>query len=303
MWDDEVDVVCCGSGFGALAAAIAAADAGLDVHIARPGIPSDPQSVAPGPEAPWLGAGIEDSETREYFEALSADLERRADAEYDAEPMVRAVSEWTPVSGRGRIAPFYGARLQDWAQCCLTSPYGVLYTRLTDRGMTPMKARSGEEIQVKVLGVLEADGAAGTASVLGDWLSAQVLDRQIPTSDNSTLQRIVFEEGEVLGVVIDTADGPLALRARHGVAVSTELGGAGSGSAAGQLIEPGKPLQVGLVGYNASRFGRVELLEFDRDEARSDYCSSGRVHDSLRDSGRSRARRSGEMHRYPPFSQ
>lgn len=287
MWDDEVDVVCCGSGLGAWAAAIAAADAGLDVHIVRPGAP---RSVAPGAETPWLGVGVEDPETREYFDALVSDLEPLADAECDTALMVRAVSEWTPVSGRGRIAPFYGARLQDWAQRCLTSPYGVLYTRLADRGTTSMTSGTGEEIQVKMLGALEAEPAAGTTAVLGDWLSAQLHDRQIPTVDNATLQRLVFEEGEVLGAVVDTADGPLALRARHGVAVSTEPHGA-STSPAAQLIEPGKLVQVGLVGYSASRFGRVELLEVERGGAGSGYCSSGVVHDSKRESYRSRARR------------
>ncbi|MGV0814166.1 FAD-binding protein [Mycolicibacterium boenickei] len=288
MWDDEVDVVCCGSGLGALAVAIAAADADLDVHIA-PGDRRDPHTVLSGSETPWLGAGIEDPETRDYLDALSADLSSPADAGYDTDLMVRSVSEWTPVSGRGRIAPFYGARLQEWAQQCLTSPYGVLYTRLADRGTTSMKTGTGEEIQVKVLGTLETDSETGAASVLGDWLSAQALDKQIHTLDNSTLQRIVFEEGEILGVVLDTADGPRALRARHGVALSTEPRGAGS--AAGRLIEPGKPLQVGLVGYSASRFGRVELLAYERDTGRSDYCRSGGVHESPRESYRSRARR------------
>ncbi|NKZ11315.1 FAD-binding protein [Mycolicibacterium septicum DSM 44393] len=289
MWDDEVDVVCCGSGFGALAAAVAAADAGLDVHIVRPAAASNPQSVTPGAEAPWLGAGIQDPETRDYLDELSADVKPVDDAEYDTALTVRAVTDWTPVTGRGRIAPFYGARLQDWAQSCLTSPYGVLYTRLADRGTTSMKTRTGEEIQVKVLGTLEAQSESGAASMVGDWLSAQALDRQIHTLDNSTLRRIVFEEGEVLGAVFDTAEGPLALRARHGVALSTEprVGG----SAPGQLIEPGKPLQVGLVGYSASRFGRVELLAHEPDTGRSDYCRSGGVHDSPRESYRSRARR------------
>ncbi|CRZ15386.1 FAD-binding protein [Mycolicibacterium neworleansense] len=291
MWDDEVDVVCCGSGPGALAAAVAAADAGLDVHIVRPGIANDPQAVASDLQTPRLGTGIEDPETRDYFDALSADLEPVGAAEYHSDLTVRPVSAWTPVSGRGRIAPFYGARLQEWAQQCLTSPYGVLYTRLADRGTTSMKTRTGEEIQVKVLGTLEADGAAGTVPVLGDWLSAQVQDRQIHTLDNGTLQRIVFEEGEVLGVVLDTPDGPLGLRARHGVALSTEPRDAGSASPAGQLIEPGTPVQVGLVGYSASRFGRVELLVHDPDAARSSYCRSGGVHDSPRESYRSRARR------------
>lgn len=291
MWDDEVDVVCYGSGVGALAAAVAAADAGLDVQIVRPGVAGSPQPVTPSPEAPWLGVGIEDPETRDYLDELAADLPPVEDAEYDTAPSVRPVSDWTPVSGRGRIAPFYGARLQEWAQRCLTSPYGVLYTRLADRGTTSMKTRAGEEIQVKVLGTVDAESESGAAAVLADWLSAQVHDRQIQTLDGGTLRRVVFEEDEVVGAVFDTADGPLALRARHGVAISTEPRAAGAASVAGQLIEPGKPLQVGLVGYSASRFGQVELLDFEPDTGRSDYCRSGGVHDSPRESYRSRARR------------
>ncbi|BBX93682.1 FAD-binding protein [Mycolicibacterium boenickei] len=291
MWDDEVDVVCCGSGFGALAAAVAAADAGLDVHLITPGTAGRTQSVTSGVETPWLGAGIEDPETRDYLDALSADLQPVDDADYDSALTVRPVSDWTPVSGRGRIAPFYGARLQDWAQDCLTSPYGVLYTRLADRGTTSMKTRAGEEIQVKVLGTMNVESEAGAVSALGDWLSAQALDKQIHTLDRGTLQRIVFEEGEVLGAVIDTADGPLALRARHGVALSTEPRGGAPAAPDGQVIEPGKPLQIGLVGYSASRFGRVELLDHQPDSGRSDYCRAGGAHDSPRESYRSRARR------------
>ncbi len=64
MWDEEVDVVCCGSGFGALAAAVAAADAGLDVYIAGQGSATT-ASGTPGPEAPWLGSGIADPDTRD----------------------------------------------------------------------------------------------------------------------------------------------------------------------------------------------------------------------------------------------
>lgn len=291
MWDDEVDVVCCGSGFGALAAAVAAADAGLDVQMITPGTAGSAQPGTSDGGTPWLGAGIVDTETREYLDALSADLPPVDDADYDSVLTVRPVSDWTPVSGRGRIAPFYGARLLDWARHCLTSPYGVLYTRLADRGTTSMKTRAGEEIQVKVLGTLNVESESGAVSALGDWLSAQALGKQIHTLDNAALRRIVFEEGEVVGAVIDTADGPLALRARHGVALSTEPRAAAPAAADGPLIEPGTPLQVALVGYSASRFGRVELLDHQPDTGRSDYCRSGGVHDSPRDSYRSRARR------------
>ncbi|MBU9764259.1 FAD-binding protein [Mycobacterium sp. TNTM28] len=297
MWDDEVDVVCCGSGFGAMAVAVAAAAAGLDVHIAG----SAPTGGTQPHPASWLGAGISDPETRDYFDALSADLLPGAEIECDAELAARVVSDGPPRSRRGRIAPFFGARLGQWAQTCLSSPYGVLYTRLADRGTTSMTTRTGEEIAVALLGALETDGPA-TSATLGQWLSTQVAEHQIPVSDSGTLQRLVFEEGQVIGAVIDTADGPLALRARHGVAVSTEPRGSAPVSTDGQLISD-QPVQVGLVGYNASRFGRVELLQVEADGAQPEYCSSGGRPDSRRESGRSPTRRGREMHRHPPFGQ
>ena len=56
-WDDEVDVLCTGSGVGGLATAIAAVDAGVDVFVADS-----------------LGLDVGDDETNQYFDELSQDL-------------------------------------------------------------------------------------------------------------------------------------------------------------------------------------------------------------------------------------
>ncbi|MDV3126590.1 hypothetical protein M1247_16830 [Mycobacterium sp. 21AC1] len=298
VWDDEVDVVCYGSGFGGLASAIVAVDAGLEVFVARSG--SEP-GAAPGSGAPWLGSGVEDQETLDYFAALSGDVELVAGGSSDADLAVRVVSDPVPAGPRARIEPFYGARLRDWAAQCLVSPYGVLYTRILDRDTTPMKTRSGEEIQVKVVGAVEP--GTNAASAVNEWLLTQTRERDIEISDGCALQRIVFEEGEVLGAVIDTADGPLALRARHGVAITTDSHQIGTTDMTLPVSDPGQPLQVCLVGHSASRFARVELLTTETAAVapRSAYCRSNRVHDGLREAGRSHARRCRKMHRYPPL--
>ena len=84
-------------------------------------------------------------------------------------------------------------------------------------------------------------------------------DRGIEVHHATSLQRIVFEEGDVVGAVFATPDGPLAVRARHGVTVAS--GGPQAAMAAGQpLPVDGATLRVGLVGQTASRFGRLELL-------------------------------------------
>ncbi|MGV0741840.1 FAD-binding protein [Mycolicibacterium sp. XJ870] len=288
MWDDEVDVICCGAGFGALAGAIAADDAGLDVFVAR-----DSGPAPAGPAAARMGPGIEDLQTRDYFDALSADLGPLSPDTHDAGMPIRVLGESTPAKRGVPIETFYGARLRDWTAGCLASPYGMLYTRLADRGATPMKTCSGEEIEVNVLGELEPENGVSAASAVNEWLAAQIRERDIHISAGSTLERIVFEEGQVVGAVITTAEGPFALRARHGVAVSTGNQDAVPDAAGHRFAEQGQPLQVCLVGHSASRFVRVELVAIEgKPESRSQYCQSNRVREGLRESSRSHSRRS-----------
>ena len=256
VWDDEFDVVCCGYGFGSLACAIVAADADLDVLIAQPGVEIREKS-----DDPLLGSGIRDPETRKYFDALSDDV--GSSQLVHADLTVRPVAGLAPAKPGTPVEPFYGARLRDWTAQCLQSPYGVLYTRLIGRGTTAMKTHSGEEIEVKIVGSLASDPGSGVGSTLDEWLIAQSRDRDIPTYENSVLQRIVFEEDEIVGVVIATPDGPRAVRARHGIAVATVNQQIVATGGAPPVVDPGQAIQVALVGHNASRFARVELLATD----------------------------------------
>ncbi|MHC9293117.1 FAD-binding protein [Mycobacterium sp. LTG2003] len=294
MWDDEFDVVCCGTGFGALATAITAMDAGLEVFVARAG-----QQDATTPSR-WLGERIEDPETRDYFDGLTQDLGPREAAAVEADVSIRAMSDLSPAELSGPVPPFYGARLRDWASRCLLSPYGVLYTRLLDRGTTPMRTPAGAEIDVKVIGAIQPDHGISASSAVNEWLLSQTRERGVQISDGISLERIVFEEGEIVGAVLTTADGPLALRARHGIAIAMpSRHGAGAAHA---LPEHRHSLQVALVGHSASRFGRVELLATDSPKpSRSGYCRINRLHDGLHEAGRSHARGSREVHGYPPL--
>jgi hypothetical protein len=290
MWDDEFDVVCCGSGSGVLACAIAAADAELDVLLAQPRAESRHDA-----DAPLLGPGIEDPETREYLDALSADVGSLPTGPNDVELTVRSVRAPAPPRPGSPIAPFYGARLRDWAVQCLLSPYGVLYTRLTDRETKVMQTATGEDIEVKVIGSVPSGDAA--VSALDEWLTAQTRDRDIATYENSALERIVFEEDEIVGVVLDTPEGSRAIRVRHGIAIAGRLNGPARGAL--PVGTPDGKLEVGLVGHSASRFARVELLATDlsAESSRSEYCSSG----PARDGGRSHVRHWRKADRNPPL--
>ena len=76
------------------------------------------------------------------------------------------------------------------------------------------------------------------------------------------MQRIVFEDGQVVGAVIATPDGPYAIRARHGVSLAP--GGTRVNAAMPhELLARDATVRLCLVSRTASRFGRLELVTTD----------------------------------------
>lgn len=312
MWNVEVDVVCVGAGAGGLASAIAAVDAGLEVFVTGN---RAQELVGVGGAQPerthaWLEAEVPDPETNEYFSALSSDVGPLRGSARDAEVSLRVVRDQPPVERKRKecVEPFFGARLRDWAARCLVSPYGFIHTRVAGPDTTTMRTRTGEAIEVTVVGSFEPAAGLDARGALIEWLSAQARDRLIDIREDSPLQRIVFEEGEVLGAVFATPDGPFAVRARTGIAVATGLP-VDSGVVSGPLPTGNGPIDVCLVSQNASRFGRVELLtrESAANRPTSAYCATNRqLRDSLHEAkqpARLKARRCREVHGYPPNSQ
>lgn len=262
-WDEEVDVVTTGSGVAGLAHAIAVVDMGGDVFLAdsRSYVRSSGGSVAVRSRVDqlhWLEVNVEDPDTNEYFAALSSDLGPLTRSAGDVALPIRVVGETVPITRRAVVPPFIGSRLRDWAARCLVSPYGYLYTRVSSWGSTTLCTVDGESLQVAEIGSIAPDPAHVGGSIL-DWLTTQARDRSIEAHPAASLQRIVFEEGDVVGAVFSTPDGPLAVRARHGVLVA--CGGPQAGIADEQPLEvDGATLHVCLVAQTASRFGRIELL-------------------------------------------
>ena len=262
-WDEEVDVVSTGSGIAGLAHAVAVVDMGGEVFVAssRGDIEASGTSVAVRSRVDrlhWLEGDVSDPETNEDFAALSSDLGPLTRSARDVDVPIRVVDHAEPVEPRGAVAPFVGARLRDWAARCLVSPYGYLYTRVSDWRSSTLRTIDGETLEVAEIGSIAPDPANVGGSVL-DWLTAQARDRRIEVHQATSLRRIVFEDGDVVGAEFATPDGPLAVRARHGVTVAS--GGPQVTITAGQpLPADDATLRVCLVGQTASRFGRVELL-------------------------------------------
>ena len=296
-WDVEVDVVCVGGGVAALAMAIVAVEDDAETYVAGPAhhaARSDPASLS---EA-WLGPDVSDAETVGYFRALSADL-TSVNMVGDAVIPVREVMDPPPFDPRRPVEPFIGSRLRDWAGHCLASPYGALYTRVSDRDMDTMHTARAEVIDVKVVGTWPA-GPPPSGTAVAEWLAAEADDRDIEVHHQERLQRIVFEDGEIAGVVLVTPHGQRAVRARHGVAMAPTVP-VTDAAAELDLAHYQREIRIGLVSQPASRFGRLETLTAAStgDRERSEPSDVPEQIGSVT----SLSRRRRELHRDPPPGQ
>ncbi|MGE2712757.1 hypothetical protein ACQI4L_01730 [Mycolicibacterium litorale] len=292
MWDQEVDVLCVGGVVGALASAVVAADAAVEVLVVTPA----------DQDRGWPADHVADEDTLEYFAALVDGLSTQPRPTGDVP--VRAVRSLTAAERRSRnIPPFYGGRLRKWTEQCLVSPFGLLHTRVSDWRTTTMRTLDNRPVQVKVIGTMTLPEAGG-AVPLATWLTSEARMRGIDMRDDAVLQRIVFEEGVVTGAVFDTADGPYAVRARHGITLAPRVAHPTAGDVRG-----GNEAEVALVSEIGSRFARVELLAAAPPPASvpSAACSGSnrQLPKSLRESRRNRSetRRSREVNGHPPFGQ
>jgi hypothetical protein len=207
---------------------------------------------------PWLDIEVWDPETNRYFAALSSDVGPLRRSTFDVDVPIRAMDNLKRVNPRGTIPTFIGARLRDWTARCLASPSGYLYTRASEWPSTPFCTPEGDTIEVAEIGSMTPEPDKVADSVF-DWLAAQARDRRIESYQNCSFERIVFEEGDVIGAVFTTPEGPLAIRARHGVHVAADGLQNAAPARERQAVGEG-PLRVCLVGRTGSRFGRLEML-------------------------------------------
>lgn len=286
MWDIEVDVACIGAGISAMAGAIATADAGGNVLVATP--PIDRGGLATGLAVQHRVGGFLrswgrpdlDVETHEYFAAVGEDLAPSERTE-DARLTVRTVSA---VANSGAVEPFVGSRLRAWNAQCLASPYGMLFSTVSGWRTMQMRASDGQSLEVQAIGAIKP-AELGGGHGLSDWMVDRIHERGITVHEASLLDRIVFDNGRIVGAMLSTSDGPLAVGVHRGVVISssdpfvaesdTLLATSGSDE-----------LQVCLVGQSASRFLRIELLKTARAESpvRPTCTASGRqLREAMRD--------------------
>ncbi len=310
MWDTEVDVAVIGAGIGGLANAIATVDAGGEVLVAdaAPAFHGDAAPVAlRGRIVAKRGALLHDTvdvETNEYLAAVSEGVLESADVVRDALVPRRTARNLSRDEAFGRVETFMGSRLTAWAAQCIASPYGLLHTSMCHWRTTTMKSDDGGSIEVTSVGAMEwADGFGESA--LRRWMTAQARERDIEVEAASTLDRIVFEEGVIVGVVLTTPDGPYAVRTRAGVTLAS--GDQDLGVDEHVELTTGERLQVCLVGRTASRFSRVELLATEPAAPSRPTCTGSRrqlregMHDARQPS--LDGWRCGKVHGYTTFGQ
>jgi hypothetical protein len=309
MWDFEVDLVSVGAGAGGLAGAIATVDAGGRVLIADPA----PQrgEGAPGlatrrrvhSTRGWLQEGATDCRTDEFLASLAECLPGPVYLNRDVPVPTRVA---TARHDDSVVEPFMGARLTEWAGQCLSTPYGVLFSGLFGWDGESMRSTDGDTIEVVPIGTLDWRQGMGEPALL-DWMLDLAREREIEMLAETGMERLVFEGGRVAGVVLSTAGGPIAVRARQGVTIAPVEHDV---PASGVAPVRGEPRQVCLVGHAASRFARVELLSGASAEAASrPMCRRpmgveaflAGLHESRQSF--SRLWSHGKVHRHPPTGQ
>lgn len=250
-WDDEVDVICTDTAPGGLATAIAAARAGGAVMLASAELPAS--------ETDWFGSHQLDDPTATYLHELTADIELESLPRPSVDLPVRLASP-LPRADEGRkrrIDTFDGAHLRGWAMQCIPARTGYLYTRVTGWDTAAWQSGDGSRLAVSEIGAMspDVDDVGGSVS---SWLTAAAEDAGVSVDRSTVLQRLVFDDGVVVGAEFDTAEGALTVRARHGVLLCRAVE-----PLASPTLPQGAEVRVALVGRLASRFGRVELLTAD----------------------------------------
>lgn len=239
-WDDEVDVLCVGSGPGVLAHAVFSAGMGADVLLVDAAAPTDADTLA------FLGSMTDDLGP---VTPAGADLEASV---LRAEPVPARTDPRAP------IEPFIGARLREFALRCVASPFGVLYTEVPDAGWTAMRIEAGDTVQVASIGTFRA-GVEAPAPALTAWLDEQAHACGVARAADSVAQRLIFENGRVAGAELAAPSGTTLVRALAGVALSTRSAPDG-GEWPAQPELGGRTADVAIIARTAGRFGRLVLL-------------------------------------------
>jgi len=237
-WDEVVDVLCVGTGPGALAYAICEVEHDADVLLIG-------------------GAEHDDPQTSEYLGAMTEDLRSDRPADLDL-PIVRAEPVVAARGGRrDRIEPFIGSRLRDFSAECVTSVFGVLHTE-SDPAGAAVRTEAGDLLNATEFGRFRP-GSDRPGPALVDWLDARAGELGIERDPAMALQRMVFGAGRVAGAAVRGPSGTRLVSATRGVVLATKAVPADAGWPVRPELRD-TSFGIAIVRHTASRFGRVMLV-------------------------------------------
>jgi 3-oxosteroid 1-dehydrogenase len=251
QWQDEVDLICVGSGISGCAAAIAGAEAGLKVILLEKspllggtttwslGIVWVGNSHLAGANGvvdtaadtraylDYLGGGRNDPEITQsyvdhapkalhFFETVAHVpfylVEKLPDHYYPA-------GEGSRPSGRShQVRPFEASSLGQWQTSLDRTPYR--HGRLTFEEMTSRGGMAGQWDKALVAEREAKDVRTFGGALAGYFLKA-VIDRHIPIRNETEVSRLVVDQGQVVGAEIQSHGNSTAIRASRGVVLAT----------------------------------------------------------------------------------
>lgn len=252
-WDEEVDLVCVGSGIAGCAAAVAGAEIGLKVALLE-------KSKKLGGTTTWsygivwvgnshhaLANGIEDSaaETSAYLDYLGGgrnDPEVTASFVENSPKALRFFEDAAKVPfylvhglpdhyyplGQGskpkgrshQVRPFEAASLGSWQKRLEFTPYG--HGRVTFEEMAAWGGRAGyRQWDHEVIADREAKDVRTFGGALAGYFLKAVLDRGIPIVAECRAERLLVEDGRVVGVEVEGEGGARTIRTLRGVVIAS----------------------------------------------------------------------------------
>jgi 3-oxosteroid 1-dehydrogenase len=252
-WDLEVDVVAVGSGLGAITAAIVAHDHGQQVVILEKapklgglsGYGGGEVYCPNGPHMADIGVSDSDTAARQYIEFLAAGfndpaltdkllatyrtaidyVEQKAGVRWVS---VEGLSDYyypdAPGSNTGRylsVELFDGSELGEWQQkSWQLSPH--LPPGLTHKEMYAWGGLAKvTEWDYELLGERVAnDQRAMGGGMMGYFLKAALIDRQIPAHVETPARALILDGGAVIGVQAERDGRAFNVRARRGVVLA-----------------------------------------------------------------------------------
>ncbi|MDY6997402.1 MAG: FAD-binding protein [Actinomycetota bacterium] len=226
-WNETTDVLIAGSGAGGVTGAYTAAREGLDVILVEAGEKYGGTTAYSGGGGMWFPcnpvlqrAGVDDTveDALEYYRAVVGDRTPAALQE-------TYVRSGAPLIEYLEADEHLKFSLLPWPDYFGSAPKARA-DGMRHIAVKPLKVAAAPDLRDLIRGPLDTDRLGqptpedyfvGGRALIARFLRALATHPQASTRLNCALTELVVEHGRVVGAVVQTEDGPHAIRARRGV--------------------------------------------------------------------------------------